>query len=255
MKRSLLALLNASALSLALLASPMQASAGDFQNYARDWRSHYYHEILGLPKGFNSDMLAKAVGEEAAANVRQSRDLQPGWTEEQYCKASANQKVLSLRKRYNLPPYFSESDFQKGVGTARLNERIEYLKLPPHFTEAQYREAEGLEKLKGRQSQYPDLPNPFSAADYVRVSGTAAIADLAKKFNFRDDFVYADLVAAAGPHEAASQRRMAKFEINNASHAEMITQAGTLLGYLVKDYNLPVAFTASQLVDGPAPRQ
>ncbi|MFX5595366.1 hypothetical protein ABTD92_22175, partial [Acinetobacter baumannii] len=65
-------------------------------------------------------MLATAKGEQQAALLRYSWNLQPGWTERDYCAAKAGGMMKGFRATYNLGPGFTGENFRENAGAREV---------------------------------------------------------------------------------------------------------------------------------------
>lgn len=233
-RRLIVALALAASTSLAVFASPAFSAGDDWKNWHPDYKSA--HDI------------AATYGAEYVAGIVKDYGLPASFTAKQYAAAVADEKIAYLRKTYQLGPDFTSAQLSANAGAKVVGEIIAEDNLPTHFTEQQYKNARLRRHLQDKLRYHPGLTFPFSSDDYIRVTGAEHSLDKAQLYQLPTAWVYADLVAAAGPEEAASVRTQYQFA-KDATHAQIEHAMGVKeLAWMTDEENLPATFTADQVL-------
>lgn len=196
--------------------------------------------------------LVVAAGAEEIAYLRKHYGLPAGFNAKQYGDAVAEHRIREKRVYFNLGPDFNSDTLAAQAGARLVHDFYKWYGVGTNFTSSELRRAKFLQRMQEEVDRNKGLPMPFSYDDYVKVTGARESLGIAATHNLRTEWVYADLVAAAGPSEAAQIRRRGGGFSKTATHAEIEQALGLEKArWFLLDIDLPVGFTADQLAAGP----
>lgn len=189
-------------------------------------------------------------GDKAVSYIRQEYGLKPGFSAQQFGDAVSEKVIRTLRRDYQLGPNFTSAEIAANYGAQRVADLTKHYELSTNFTADDLRAAKAKRRYLSWTNSKAGPRYPFSADDYARYRGREETEKLTTYYRLPTNWVYSDLVAAAGPARASDIRHENGFS-KNATHIEIVMAIGhEIATRFAKDNDLPVGFTADQMESG-----